>query len=299
MAEKLASMAGELAGVVEKGGAGVVRVEARRRLPASGIVWSADGVILTSSHVVEREEGITIGLPGGERAAAQLVGRDPGTDIAVLRAEAAGLSVPGLAEPDDLKVGYPVLALARPGEHVQATLGIVSALEEGWRTRPGGTIDRYVQTDVIMYPGFSGGPLVDVASGRVAGMNSSALARGVSVALPVPTLRRVAGALLEHGRMRRGFLGVTAQAVALPAAIAAEVGQESGLMLMSVDADSPAAAGGLIIGDVLITLDGEPVRHLEDLLALLSGDRVGRTATVRVLRGGALHTAAVTIGERR
>ncbi len=171
MSEEAASLSEALAGAVEAAGASVVRVEGRRRMPASGIVWSADGLIITAQHVVTVDEGVAIGLPDGGMAAATVVGRDPLTDIAVLRAEAGGLAVPAWAGPETLRVGHLVLALARPGRTVQAALGVVSALGEGWRTPPGGSIERFLQTDVVMYPGFSGGPLVD-AHGRVAGMNS-------------------------------------------------------------------------------------------------------------------------------
>src|SRR4051794_18910444 len=172
MAEVLQCLSNALADTVEKAGAGVVRIEARRRLPATGIVWSNDGVIVTANHVVERDDNITVGLPNGETASATLVGRDPSTDLAVLRVQGANLTAIGQANPDSLRVGHLVLALGRPGNKVLSTLGIVSAIGEGWRTRGGGELDSYLQTDVVMYPGFSGGPLVD-ASGQVIGLNTS------------------------------------------------------------------------------------------------------------------------------
>src|SRR6185369_6379545 len=134
---------------------------------------------------------------------------------------------------------------------LQATLGVVSALDEGFRTHAGGLIDRYMQTDVVMYPGFSGGPLVD-ANGSVLGLNTSALMRGVSLTLPASTIRRVAEMLTSHGKVRQGYLGVKAQPVRLPAGLASQLGQETGLMLASVEPDSPAEKGGLMLGDVLV-----------------------------------------------
>jgi S1-C subfamily serine protease len=148
-----------------------------------------------------------------------------------------------------------------------------------------------------MYPGFSGGPLVS-AGGAMIGMNSSALARGVSVTLPAATIRRVADTLTKHGRVKRGYLGVSAQPVRLPQAIAESAGQETGLMLAAVEPDSPASAGGLLLGDVIIAMGGEAVRHMDDLLAALSGDRVGTAVPVRVVRGGQVQEYQVTIGER-
>ena len=298
MAEVLRQLSDDLAATVETAGAAVVRVDARRRMPASGIVWSADGIVVTSNHGVEREDNITIGLPNGESTSATLVGRDPSTDVAVLRVGGAGLSLVNWTETADVKVGHLALALGRPGRRVQATLGVVSAIGEAWRTSAGGHIDAYLQTDVVMYPGFSGGALVE-AGGGILGMNSSALARGVSVTLPTATIRRVVEALMTHGRVRRGFLGIKAQPVRLPQNIAAEVGQETGLLLASVEADSPADQSGLLLGDTLLSFDNQPVRHMDDLLAVLSGDRAGQSVQARILRGGQLQTVSVAIGEQR
>jgi S1-C subfamily serine protease len=275
-----------------------VRVEARRRMPASGIVWSADGVIVTSNHGVERDENITIGLAGGEAVGASLIGRDPTTDIAVLRAQSGSFTAASWTETEAVRVGHLVLALGRPGRTVQATLGVVSALGESWRTGAGGHIDRYLQTDVVMYPGFSGGPLVE-AGGGVLGLNSSALSRGVSVTLPTATIRRVVDTLVAHGRVKRGFLGIKAQPVRLPATLAQQVGQETGVMLAAVEPDSPAEASGLVLGDTLVKFDGEPVEHMDDLLALLSGDRIGRAFPAQIVRGGQLQTIDITVGEHR
>jgi S1-C subfamily serine protease len=297
MSNVLLDLSDNLAATVETTGSAVVRVEARRRLPASGIVWSADGTLVTAHHVVEREDNISLGLAEGESTSATLVGRDPTTDLAVLRAEVKDLPTPTWLEPNDLKVGHLALALGRPGRTVQATLGIISALGESWRTPAGGHVDRYLQTDVVMYPGFSGGPLV-AASGEVIGLNTSALLRGISLTVPIPTIRQVVEALLTHGRVRRGFLGVGAQAVRLPSALREQLGQETGLLLVSVEPDSPADQGGLLLGDTIVGFDDQPVRHMDDLLALLSGDRVGESASVRIVRGGQVQEVVVTIGER-
>ena len=297
MSNVLQTLSNDLAATVDAAGAGIVRVEGRRRMPASGIVWAADGVIVTAHHVVTRDSNLQIGLPDGETVSAQLVGRDPSTDIAVLRAEAGHLTPAQWAAPDDAQVGQLVLALGRPGRTVQATLGIISALGDSWRTPAGGSIDRYLQTDVVMYPGFSGGPLVG-AAGSVLGLNTSALLRGVSIAVPAPTIQHVVETVLAHGRVRRGYLGVGAQPVRLPDTLAAQVGQETGLLLVTVEPDSPAEHGGLLLGDTIVGLDGERVEHMDDLLALLSDDRVGTAVPVQIVRGGVVQTAEVTIGER-
>jgi S1-C subfamily serine protease len=297
MSEVLANLSNALAAAVETAGPSIVRVEARRRLPASGIVWSADGIIVTAHHVVEEDENIGIGLADGRTVSASLVGRDPTTDVAVLRAQAGGLTPPTWVDAGTLKVGHLTLALGRPGESVMATLGIVSALSKDWRTPAGGQFDYYLQTDALMYPGFSGGPAVDAAGGFL-GFNTSAMLRGITMTVPTGTLRRVVEVLLAHGRMRRGYLGVSAQAVRLPAGLAGQVGQETGLLLGSVEPGSPAEDGGLFMGDTIVALDGQPVHHLDDLLALLSGDRVGQTVPVRIIRGGQVSEMHVVIGEQ-
>ena len=297
MSDFLSNLSDAMAGVVEAAGRSVVRVEGRRRLAASGVVWAADGVILTAHHVVHGDDEIGIGLPDGHTAGARLVGRDPSTDLAVLRTDAPGLVAATRTAGQELHVGHLVLALGRPGRTVQATLGIVSALGGEWRTPAGGLVDRYLQTDVVMYPGFSGGPLVDVG-GRLVAMNTSALLRGVSLAVPVPTLERVVESLLTHGRVRRGYLGVGAQPVRLPETVAQQLGQETGLLLASVNAGGPADRAGLLLGDTLVAIDGQPLRHMDDLVAALGGERIGQEARIRLLRGGQLQEIGVTIGAR-
>jgi S1-C subfamily serine protease len=168
---------------------------------------------------------------------------------------------------------------------------------DAWNTPGGGAVDHYVQTDAVMYPGFSGGPLLDVDR-RVAGMNSSALVQGLGVAVPAPTVRRVVETLLSGKRIRRGYLGVTAQAVPLPEALAQHLGQEAGLLLTHVEPRSPAAQSRLIQGDTLVTLDGRPLRSLADLQAVLGGETGGSQVRLTLVRAGAVRDATVTLGER-
>ena len=295
--EVLKNLSDALAAAVDYAGRGVVRVEGRRRLPASGTVWSNDGVIVTAHHVLERDENIAIGLPDGKTATAKLVGRDPSTDVAVLRADAKNLAPLVFATTEKLQVGNLVLALGRPGQTVQATLSIVSVLGDKWRTPMGGAIDKYLQTDVVMYPGFSGGPLIN-ANGEVVGMNTSALARDLNVTLPTVTLRRVVEALLKDGRVKRGYLGIASQPVRLPDALKQKLNQETGLLVVSVEANSPAEKSGLVLGDTIVAVDGQAVRHLDQLLAMLGADRVNQAMTFRVVRGGEMKDVKVTIGER-
>ena len=297
MSEAFQTLSDGLAGVVTAAGPAIVRVEARRHTPGSGIFWSADGLIVTANHVVRRDEGISVGLADGQTAVATLVGRDATTDLAVLQvADASGapLSPAGEAE---MSVGHLVLALGRPGRTVQAALGVVSALGDSWRTAMGGQIDRYLATDVVMYPGFSGGPLVG-ANGNLLGLNTSGLGGDASLTIPVGTLSRVVEALRAHGRVRRGYLGISTQRVRLPEGLAETAGQKTGLLVVAVESGSPAEAAGLTLGDTLLALSGKPITTHEDLLAALSGEVVGQKEVARVLRGGQVQELAVKIGER-
>ncbi len=281
-----------LAAAVEKAAKSTVSVDARGRIPATGIVWSADGEILTADHVVRRDDNIRIILPDGSERQATLKGRDPSSDLALLKIDAQGLTVPEWGE---VKVGHLVIAVGRP-EDVQATMSNVVAV--GGETRGGHRyLEAYIQTDVTMFPGFSGGPLVDV-SGRVVGLNSSALARGASLAVPVMALRKAADALRQHGHIKRGFLGVSTQPVALPEAIAKQAGQTTGLMVIGVEKDGPADKGGLLQGDVLIGLGGNKVADIESLQAALGSNTVGQPVAVKVVRGGQITELKVTVGER-
>ncbi len=293
MSTVLPDLSDALADAVSSAADGLVRVEGRDRLPATGIIWDAEGLIVTSHHVLERDENIKVGFQDGESLAAELVGRDPSTDLALLRTSKRGSDVPTWAEPESLRVGHLALALGRPGASVRATLGIISVLGKAWRTPAGGPVDRYLQTDTVMYPGFSGGPLVD-AQGRFVGLNSSALVRGVSITVPVPTLKRVVQDLEKHGSVRRAYLGVGAQPTRLPDALAKELGLETGLLLVSVEPGSAAENGGLFLGDTLVTLGESPVRHMDDLFNGLDGERIGKPLAVRIIRGGQLVDVTVS-----
>lgn len=296
MSDALLNLSSALAQTVTAASPGIVRVEARRRLAASGIAWSTDGVIVTAHHVVQQEDNIRVGLPDGQTIPATLIGRDPTTDLALLRVQIQNLKPFTLGD-QGMQVGNLVLALGRPGQTVQATLGIMSALGDSWRTSVGGTVDRYVQTDVVMYPGFSGGPLVN-AQGQLLGLNTSALVQGISLTIPATTMERVAEMLLTHGKIRRGYLGVSTQPVRLPAALAQQLGQETGLLLVAVEPGSPAEQGGLLLGDTIVTLENSAVQQHDDLLAALSPDRVGTQVSVRIVRGGQVQDMAVLVGER-
>ena len=288
-----------LAALVKRAGASVVRVDGRRRGSSSGIVWSGDGTLVTSGHGLESDDAVEVGLPSGDSARAEVVGRDPGTDLAVLRlaaGPAAGLVAAEWSE-GPLEVGMLALALSRPGRGPRAALGVVSRRGDAWRTPAGGKVDRWVELDLGGHPGFSGGLVLDLA-GRGIGLAHAGLVRGEPLAVPAATLRRVVKAVLAHGGVRRGYLGVASLPVRLPAAVASQCGQESGLLLTAVEDDSPAARAGLMVGDLLLALDGAALGQLGDLLPLLEEERIGDAARARLARGGAIVEVAITVGVR-
>lgn len=288
-----------MAEAVAKAGASTLLVNARQRFPASGTAYSPE-LVLTSDHVVEREEDISVALPDGSEVRASLAGRDPGSDLALLKLEkAAALPVERAAR--DARVGQLVLALGRPTyEGVQASLGVVSSLGGAIRTRRGGLLERFLRTDAIPYPGFSGGPLVD-SQGQVLGVNTSGFLPGASLTIPVSLAWQVAETLSQHGRVKRGFLGIRSQEVEVPAAAQAKLGrqQATGLLLVGIERGSPAEKGGLMVGDIIVGLAGQPVEEHDNLLSRLSGDLVGQSTPVEALRGGQPLTVNVMVEERR
>ena len=291
----LAGLSEELANVVAKVGASVVRVDDGTRLTATGLIWAEDGVIVTTSHGVERDEDVTIELHNGTRLAASVVGRDNDTDIAVLRVQATGLTAVTLAEDNAVRVGHLAIALGSPGRSgLQATLGIISARLE---SQSGGNSEHILHTDAAFYPGFSGGALVNVA-GQVVGLNNLMFGRGKSVALGIPIVRNVVAGLLKHGKMQRGYLGVRTQAVSLPAHLVQSlgIGQESGLLVVQVETGSPAEAGGLLLGDTLLHVNGQSVSDVDTLRNSLRVNQAGEQVALNVLRGGVLQTLNVTLG---
>jgi len=291
----LLSISNELAAAVERAGRAIVAVNARPRIPSTGVHWRP-GVIVTAHHTVRADEGITIARPDGRTVAATLAGRDPGTDLAVLRIADADFPVAEVSDPASLKVGHMVLAL---GHGPRASWGVVSALDGRWRTWRGGEIDQLVRLDLTLYPGFSGGPVVDV-EGRVAGISTSGLSRLLKLAIPASTVARVTDELLDKGRVSRGFLGVGLHPIRLPAGATRTLSApaEIGLMITSLEPEGPAAKAGLFLGDVVVAIDGKSVAAPDDVQAVVASRRPGSTLTATILRAGAMVDVAITVGER-
>lgn len=298
MSNSLKEFSESLTAAVEKGGASTILVDARKRYPASGIAYAED-LVLTADHVVTREENIKVNLPDGKSLSATLAGRDPGSDLALLRLAEKALSPAKTS--DDVKVGQLVLALGRPNSAgMQASWGIVTAISGPTRTFRGGLLDEYVQTETTPYPGFSGGPLVNT-EGEVLGLNTSGLTRGSALTIPVKGAWRIAEALAKHGSVKRGYLGVRTQPVEIPEAGRKTLSREQGhgLLVLWLEDSGPAAKGGLLVGDILVAISGQPVSDPDDLFSALHTDTVGKSIAVEVLRGGRPETVNVTVGERK
>ena len=296
MSNILVELSNSMAAATEKAAASTVLVNARRRMPASGIAFAGD-LVLTADHVIEREDGITVMLANGTEAAASLAGRDPGSDLAVLRLEKERTTPAQAAM--QVRIGQLVLALGRPSDNgIEASLGVISAIGGPVRT-PRGSLDKYIRTDATPYPGFSGGPLVD-AEGLVVGVNTSGIGRGVTLTIPSDYAWKVADQLARTGSVKRGYLGVRSEAVELSDAAqkALKRTQATGLLLVGVEKKSPAEAGKLIVGDILVGIDGQPVPDHDALFARLTGEVVGKSIPLDVLRGGELRTFPVEIGAR-
>lgn len=283
-----------LVAAVEAAGAGTVEVRARRGKSATGIVWDQDHV-LTSSHSIENDEEITV-AHGDKEAKATVVGRDPGSDLALLKVEGLGATPAERGSGVDLKPGQLVLAIGRPGE-LQATFGAVVSTRSRQRGWQGSGVEGLVRTDAQLFQGFSGGPLVD-ASGKVVAINSWYYGRGETKALPIEAAARIAGSLATHGRVQQPYLGIGTQPVYLADDVREAAGQSSGLMVISVEVGSPAAAAGVLQGDTLVGIGGTSVEGMRDLYQALKSLEVGSKQTLQVVRAGEVKNLEVTVGER-
>lgn len=280
-----------LAGAVERASKSMVAVHGRARLPSTGVLWR-DGLVVTANHTVETDGDVPLIGPAGERLAARVAGRDAGLDIAVLRADASGLAVADVADDGELRVGHLVLAL---GSGPRASAGIVSALS----LRGESKTDDAIAVDLTLYPGFSGGPLIDVA-GRVVGVTTSGASRHLQCAVRAGAVGRLVEQVVRTGRIPRAYLGVATQPVELPDQVRdrLHLAQRTAVIAVNVRADGPAAAAGLMLGDVIVSIGGVTVAEPGDLLGALRPERVGGVVAVSILRGGEPRDLQVTVGER-
>lgn len=300
----LVALSQQLAEAVGRVSPYVVAVDARPRVRTSGVIWRP-GVVVSTNHTIRRDEEITITLGDGSQKKAALAGRDPGTDLAVLRVE--GKEAPGegtstpFADASSLKVGGLVLAVGRahPEQGASASMGIISVASDRWRTWRGGEIDSLIRADVSVFIGFSGGALSD-AEGRIIGINTTGLSRGAGLTVPAQTVDRVVDQLLASGRVARPYLGVGMHPVLLPAKLREQFSLPGayGLMMLSVEAGAPADRAGITIGDVLLALGENWVADTDDVQTILGREQVGSVIRARFLRGGEIKEVEITLGER-
>ncbi|MBV8714747.1 MAG: trypsin-like peptidase domain-containing protein [Chloroflexi bacterium] len=295
----LASLSNDLAAAVAQAGQSVVAVHGRRRFPASGLAWRED-LVVTASHVLERDTDLTVTTPDGTERAARLVGRDNGSDLAVLSTPDAGLVAAVRSAGGPLNAGELALAVGRPGTPQPiASLGAVSSSGGAWRTAQGGLLDAYIRADVAMLPGLSGGALVDV-NGRLLGMLSAHLAGGDPVAIPTATIDGVVERILGGGSVRRAYLGVSSQPVELQQFLRDRLAleQSSGLMLLGLEPGAPAERDGLLPGDILLAIAGRTIEDGEALQMALGPAAVGTPTPIRIIRGGELREISVVPAPR-
>lgn len=294
----LIGLSNSLAEIVEQAGSSVVAVNAGTRISSSGIHWR-NGIIITSDESLPRYDEITITVSEGQSLPATFLGHDSSTDIAVFQLQDTQIPVAKIGDAATLKVGHLVLGLARSSQgDIRAAMGLVSALSGAWRSMSGGNIDQFIRPDINLYPGFAGGALVD-AAGYLVGMNTSGR-RGTALTIPATTVNRVIDQLLAKGRISRGYLGVGMQPVRLPDNLqtALNLSSTTGVIVVNIEAASPADHAGLLLGDVLVKFDGIAVHDTGDVLALLNNsDRIGKSITLQIIRGGALLDLNVVVGE--
>jgi S1-C subfamily serine protease len=290
----LASLNAEIQSVLKKAGDSVVEVRARRRLPSSGVAWPGDGLLVTALHTVEEEEGIEIRTARGESFPAEIAGRDPSTGIALLRAKGASFSIPAWGDTAKLESGEVLVLVASSSHGRRVSLVTASVVSGEWTTEQGGRIERYIETDARLFPGFSGSLLVS-ADGRALAFNTAGLRRRTPLAIPVETIRRVVEKLAKDGEVRRGFLGISTYPIRLPDAVKS---QRSGLLVLSVQPGSPAETAGLYLGDVLLAVEGRSIDSPASLLAVLGEERIGKALEARVLRTGKEEKVSIVVGVR-
>jgi S1-C subfamily serine protease len=295
----LASLSNDLAAAVQRTGRSVVAVHGRRRFPASGLAWRDDQVI-TAAHVLERDTDLSITAPDGTQHAAELVGRDPGADVAILSVVGATLQPIEHSTATSLAAGNLVLAVGRPGTPEPiASFGAVSSVGGAWRTAQGGLLDAYIRADVALLPGLSGGALADV-QGHVVGMLSAYLAGGDPVGIPTNSIEAIVQRIVNGQTLRRAYLGVSTQPVELQEVLRSRLGidQTAGLMLLGLEPGAPAERGGLFAGDIVLAIGGRTVEDGEALQMVLGPDAIDRSTPIKLIRGGVLREIAVVPAPR-
>jgi S1-C subfamily serine protease len=299
MASVLETLSNDFAAAAAAVGSSVAAIYGRRWMPSSGIQWRK-GFIVTAHHTIRREEDITVVAAGGKSFKANLAGRDPSTDLAILKvSEESALPIPSFGD-GGLKLGHVVLALGRSrGSNLVASAGIVGGISGEWEPRRGARVDQHIRLSLELYPGFSGGPLVN-AQGKVVGINTRGLSRGRAVTIPLATVNRIVEELIEKGHIAKPYLGLAMQPVAVPEPLRGRVpgAGNSAVLVVHVEPAGPADKAGVLLGDVVVELQGKPVEDTGDIQQLLGSAKIGDTVAATVLRGGAPVKLSITLADR-
>lgn len=301
METSLSSFSNELTKLVQQAASSVVAVHARRRFPSSGVHWGQD-LVVTADHTVTREEEIRVTLPDGKAVDASLIGRDPGADVAALKVPGLGAAPASIAAANQAKpaLGEFALVVGRsPDSGPNASLGIVGAVSGDWQTWRGGRLGQYIRLDATLYPNSSGGIVVN-SRGEILGIATSALSRVAGLAIPAADVSRISKQLLEKGYIPQGYLGIGAYPAAIPEALKTKLAlpNATGILILSVEKGGPAERAGMLLGDVLVTLNATAIETIEDLQAFSASGVIGKSVNARFIRAGALAEAAIVVGER-
>src|ERR1700686_3743470 len=299
MSQDLIELSNTLAQVTSRAATSVVAVHTETRGSSSGVVWRS-GVIVTSEHALRRDEEIQVTLPNGRVVPATLAGREPSTDIAVLKCPDANNAVPEFGDVAKLKPGSLCLVVGRTrASGPVAALGVVSLIASDRRTWTGASLVPYIRLDVGLQPTAVGGAVID-ANGSTVGLATPRFARFGAIAVPASSINKIADALLQRGHIPRGYLGVGLQPVRLPDTLREKLqwNEKTAAIVMDVHPGGAADKAGIVIGDILISLAGQPVTGLEDIQSYLAGDAIGKTLPLKYVRGGSIQEGNIVVAER-
>jgi S1-C subfamily serine protease len=299
MSAQLIELSNALAQTTELAAASAVAVHAEPRGSSSGVIWRA-GIIVTAEHALRRDEEIQVTTPDGRVVAAELAGRDASTDLAVLKCAEATASAGKFDAAESLRPGHLTLVVGRTrASGPVAALGVVSLVAAERRSWTGASLTPYVRLDVGLQPTAVGGAVVD-AQGQIVGIATPRFARFGAIIIPAPHVNRVVDTLLEKGRIPRGYLGVGLQTVRLPDALrnSLQRKEKTGAILLEIEPGGPAHRAGMLIGDILVSLAGQPIARFEDVQSHLQSENIGKSLTAKIVRGGAVQDVSIAVAER-
>ena len=299
MSKELIELSNALAQATDHAAAGVVAIHTERRGSSSGVVWRR-GVIVTSEHALRRDEEIQVTLPNGRVVSATLAGRDPSTDIAVLKCAEADNAVPDFGDVATLKPGSLALVVGRTrASGPVAALGVVSLVAPDRRTWSGASLAPYIRLDVGLQPTAIGGAVID-AHGAAVGVATPRFTRFGAIAVPASAINKITDTLLKKGHIPRGYLGVGLQPVSLPGALRETLqrNEQTAAIVLEVHPGGPADKAGIVIGDILVAIGGHPITRLEDVQSVLAGDAIGKSLSLQIVRGGSVQERTIVVGER-